>query len=349
MNRRQFVRAGLAGAVAAAAPAATTQAAEPSSPPRLRLGFLGTGYSHGPAKLRIAQASPDWELVGAWEPTPSGRKVCGELGVPLLSRDDVLARSEVIAVESEIRDHAPLARLALAAGRHVHLEKPPALRFADVEELAGLARAGNLRLQTGFMWRYHPGFRAIREAVERGWLGEVFLVRGHISNHLPPALRTEWAAFPGGAMFELGSHLVDATVRLLGRPRKVTPFLRRQGRRDDALQDNNVAVLEYDRATAVLVNTALQASGGPVRSFEVLGTGGSAVLAPIEPGELILDLAAPAGPYARGRQVVPLPPYRRHEDDLAELAAAVRGERPLTVDLDTELRVAETLFRICGE
>jgi predicted dehydrogenase len=128
--------------------------------------------------------------------------------------------------------------------------------------------------------------------------------------------------------------------------RKLTPFLRRHGKFDDALKDNNVAVLDYDRATAVLINTALQPVGTPPRSFEVLGTNGTATLQPIEPPTLTLDLAKAAGPYKKGVQQVPLPAYRRYEADFAELAAAVRGEKALTATLDEELLVAETMLQV---
>ena len=172
------------------------------------------------------------------------------------------------------------------------------------------------------------------------------MVRGYISNNLAPTRRPEWGEFAGGGMFELGSHLVDATVRLLGKPKAVTPFLRRHGKFDDSFKDNNVAVLEYEHATAVIINTALQPVSTPQRSFEVLGSNGSAVLQPIEPPTLTLDLATAAGPYQKGSQKVPMPAYRRYEADFIELAAAVRGERALTVTLDEELLVQETLLRV---
>lgn len=149
-------------------------------------------------------------------------------------------------------------------------------------------------------------------------------------------------------MFELGSHLVDATVRLLGKPKAVTPFLRHHGKFEDSLMDNNVAVLEYERANAVLVNTALQVGAAPQRSFEVLGTRGTAILQPIEPPTLTMELAEAVGPYKKGAQPVPLPAYQRYESDFAELAAAVRGERGLSVSLDEELLSAETVLRAGG-
>jgi predicted component of type VI protein secretion system len=62
---------------------------------------------------------------------------------------------------------------------------------------------------------------------------------------------------------------------------------------------------------------------------------------------LELDLARAAGPYKAGLQTVPMPEYDRYEGDLAELAAAVRGERPLSVTLDQELLVQRWLLKAC--
>jgi len=345
MNRREFLSTTAAATAVLATPLAL-RAAE--SPRRIPIGFLGATYSHGPEKIKLAIKSSDWEFIGVCESSPAGRQACDNLGAKLISQDELFQRARVVAVESEIRDHAAHALLALKAGKHVHLEKPPATRLADMQAVVALAREQMLLLQTGFMWRYNPGFRAIFEAVRQGWLGDIHLVRGFISNHLALARRPEWAEFPGGSMFERGSHLVDAIVRLLGKPKSVTPFLRHHGQFEDLLQDNNLAVLEYDRATAVIVNTALQAAGSPKRCFEVMGTNGTALLQPIEPPTLALDLVAAAGPYQKGAQQIPMPAYQRYEGDFAELAAAVRGEKKLSVSLDEELLVTATLLKVSG-
>jgi predicted dehydrogenase len=348
MNRRHFLQTSLSYAALSAAPVSMMAADSAAAKPRIPIGFLGATYSHGPDKINLTLTSPDWDCLGVCETSSAGRQICEKLGVELLSQEALFARARVVAVESDVPDHAPHALLALKAGKHVHLEKPPAMKLADMQAIVAVAREKKLLLQTGFMWRNNPGFVTLFEAVRRGWLGEIFLVRGYISNHLAPARRPEWGAYAGGSMFELGSHLVDATVRLLGRPKAVTPFLRHHGNFNDALKDNNVAVLEYDRAMVVLTNTALQAATTPPRSFEVLGTNGTATLAPIEPPTLTLDLVKAAGPYKQGTQRIPMPAYQRYAADFAELAAAVRGERALPVSLDEELMVAETLLQVGG-
>ena len=346
MNRREFLKASLSCAALAATPISIKAADSAPAKPRIPIGFLGATHSHGPEKIKIAMASPDWEFVGVCDASDVGKATCTKLGAKLISQDELFQRARVVAVESDVRDHAAHALLALKAGKHVHLEKPASVRLVELQEIVALAREKKLLLQTGYMWRSHPGFHAIFEAVRQGWLGDVYMVRGFISNNLAAARRPEWAEFTGGSMFELGSHIVDATVRLLGKPKAVTPFLRRHGNFNDSLKDNNVAVLEYERATAVLINTALQPTSTPQRSFEVLGTNGTAVLQPIEPPTLTIDLAKAAGPYQKGSQKVPMPAYRRYEGDFTELAAAVRGERALSVTLDEELFVQETLLRV---
>ena len=348
MKRRTFLAYGIAGAATAIHSPALGRADTPPSPRRIRVGFLGITYSHGPDKLQQVQRSPDWEFVGVCDPSAAGLRACTVLGIRPISQEELLERAEVVAVESDIRDHARHALLALRAGKHVHVEKPVAATLAEVQALFGAARDRQRLLQSGYMWRHNPGFVALTHAVRQGWLGDVVQVRAYMGNRLAAERRPEWAEFAGGSMFEQGSHLIDATVRLLGAPKGVIPFLRHHGRFDDTLRDNNVAVLEYDHSLAILTNTALQAGSGPPRSFEVLGTRGTASLSPIEPPTLVLDLAEAAGPYVKGRQDVRMPVYRRYEGDLAELAAAVRGERPLGVSLDEEQRVAEVVLRVSG-
>ncbi|MBE0542756.1 MAG: Gfo/Idh/MocA family oxidoreductase [Verrucomicrobia bacterium] len=340
-NRRHFLRTA-AGATAAATLPANLFAA--ASTARIPIGFLGLTHSHGPEKLRLLLKSADFEVVGVCEKDAAARRACEELSVKLLGEDELLERSRVIAVESAVRDHAPHALLALRAGKHVHVEKPPSVKLDDMRAMIAVAREKKLLLQSGYMWRYHPGFNAMIEAVRQGWLGEVFMVRGSITNNLAAARRPEWAEFKGGGMFELGSHLVDAVVRLMGKPKAVTPFLRHHGQFNDSLKDNTLAVLEFERALAVITNSTMQAAANPARSFEVLGNSGSAMLQPIEPPGLRFDFANPAGPYQKGLQTVPLT-YRRYEADFVELAAAVRGERTLSVSLDDELLIHETVLK----
>lgn len=335
MNRRVFVSSAL-GAVAASA------AQRP-----IRIGFLGASHSHAWAKVVVVRESPLWELVGVSEDAPVHRPQYQKAGIRLVSQEELLgdASVEVIAVESGVLDHAAHARLVLEAGKHVHLEKPPADNMEEFRELVKLARGKRRFIQLGYMWRYHPGINLALDAARNGWLGEVFLVRGVMNTLIPEERRPDWALFHGGQMFEQGCHLIDPMVRLLGRPERVLPVLRSHGPFNDGLADNTAAVFEYRRALGVVTSSVLHPNAGRHRAFEIFGSNGSAVVRPIEPPSLEIDLAAASGPYRTGLQAPSLPAYSRYVGEFEELARAVRSQGQLSVTLDEDLAVQEALLR----
>ena len=348
MKRRAFIQSALATAFAARwmENSSLTSAAEAPGR-RIKIGFLGASHSHATEKIKLTLASAEYELVGICENDETVRRRYLSLGVHFVSQDKLLAEAEAIAVESDVRDHARHARLALEAGKHVHLEKPPADSYAKFQELVKLAREKKRLLQMGYMWRFNPGINGAIAAARQGWLGQVYLVRGTINTSIEANRRPEWGEFRGGSLFELGSHLIDPVVRLLGRPDKVTPLLKNHGGFNDTLADNTVAVLEYPRALAIISSSTLQPGAGPHRFFEIQGNNGTALVKPIEPPKLQIDLAKAAGPYKTGSQSVSMPEYKRYVPEFAELAQAIRTNQPLSVTPEEDLLVQETLMRAC--
>ena len=345
MNRRTFITA-TAGAVLGSGRLAdaASHAALQTTEPKIKIGFLGAAYSHAAPKLKLLKDHPDYELVGAWDDAPAVRAAVEKQGVKLLSQDEVLAQSQVVAVESVVRDHARYARMALAAGKHVHVEKPPSLHLADFREIVTTARDKRLLLQLGYQYRYSPPFNAVVEAARNGWLGDVYMVRATMNNQLAQERRAEWGEFKGGVMFELGSHMIEAIVRLLGKPKKVTPFLFTHGHFNDNFIDNSVAIFEYPRAIGSVFSATFQPNSAAYRALEVLGTNGTATIRPIEPPALEMDLAKAAGPYKAGMNKLDWPKWERFAGDFVELAQAVRGKAQLCVTPDDDLAVQEVLL-----
>jgi predicted dehydrogenase len=343
LNRRVFLQSAAASAVTLSA--APLFADSPK--PKIKVGFLGAAHSHALAKWKLMQNSADFQLVGLAEESPDLCAQFEKQGAKLMPVNELLQSSEAVVVESPVRDHARHARHALRAGKHVHVEKPPAVAMRDLSELVALARETKRVFQVGYMWRYHPGFAAIFEAARKGWLGDIYLVRAMINTAVPAERRAEWAEFKGGGMFELGCHLIDPMVRLLGRPLEVKPTLRRDAPVADDLKDNSVVVCEFARGLGLVSNSTQQPNASAHRSFEVLGANGTAVLRPIEPPVLQIDLLNPAGPYKSGAQNIPLPKYERYVGDFLELAALIRGEKSPVVSLAEELLVHDTLLKAC--
>jgi len=98
--------------------------------------------------------------------------------------DDVLADDsvEAVVVATPVPTHYELARRALEAGKHVFVEKPPAMRGAEIEELCELAEERDLVLMPGHLLLYHPGVQKLKEIVDSGELGEVLYVYGNRQN-----------------------------------------------------------------------------------------------------------------------------------------------------------------------
>jgi predicted dehydrogenase len=321
-----------------------------TQPERIRIALIGGSHSHAFEKARILKDSQDWDLAGIAEDDPETLARYTALGIRALKTDAILrdASIRVVAVESAVQEHQKQARMALEAGKHVHVEKPPAHTMDGMRQLVALAKEKNLLLQAGYMWRYHPGMNKVLEAARSGWLGDIYLVRGQINTLIEAKRRPEWGEFSGGHMFELCAHLIDVTTRLMGRPEKVTSVLRHDASLKDALRDNTAAILEYPKAMAIIHGATMQPGSGGHRMFEVQGTNGTATIKPIEQPVLTMELAQAAGPYAKGKQQVPMPEYKRYVDDLIELAAAVRGTKKLSVSLEEEMLVQETLLRASG-
>lgn len=337
MDRRRFLTLA-AGSAAAAFPSDKTP---------VGIGFLGASYSHAAGKLEVVRSLADYRLVGICESDPQLREKYQRMGIALLSREELLrhAQVQVIAVESPVSDHAADGLAVIEARKHLHLEKVPSDTMAKFLQIVDLAQRKNLLLQVGYMWRYNPGIVKALEAARQGWLGRVYYVRGHIGNQLAARRRPEWAEFRGGIMFELGCHLIDPMVRLMGRPQRVTPTLHSDGPYQDHLSDNTIAVFEWPKALGAIQAATLEPGASRYRTFEVHGSNGRALVNPIEPPELTIDLEKEAGPYKGGSQKIELPKYRRYVDDLIDLAAAVRGEKKLPIPHDEDLMVEEAVLR----
>lgn len=320
----------------------------------IRCAVLGTGHSHALGKLNVMRNFPEWDLVGVCEPDDSWRRQRQQevswQGVTWLEEAEVLddLTIQMIAVESEVPQLLPLGEKAIAAGKHIHLDKPAGVDLPRWQALLDKAAQQDLIIQMGYMFRYNPGFNLVRQAVSEGWLGDVHYVRGGINSASDPATRERLSQYPGGIMLELGCHLLDMLTLIMGRPEKVTPFLRRDGQFDVSMEDNTVAVMEYESAVGVIESSLLEQGSKDRRHFAVCGSEGSIVLTPLEPPAGRLFLNEPRGGYQAGWQDVQFANIPRYEDDLIELAACIRGEMEFPYSKEHDYITQETVLRACG-
>ena len=115
---------------------------------------------------------------------------------------------EAVAIATPVPLHYPMAKEALEAGKHVFVEKPPAMRGAEMEELCALASEKNLVLLPGHLLLYHPGVRKLKELIDTGELGEVLCIYGNRQN-LGKIRRDE------NALWSLGVHDLSVVLFLI--------------------------------------------------------------------------------------------------------------------------------------
>jgi predicted dehydrogenase len=316
----------------------------------IRIAFLGAAHSHAEGKLQVLKKSPDFTIAGLWEPDASLSKRYLAQGITSLTLEQILADKTItaVAVESAVKSNAVLALQALEADKHVHLEKPPSAKAGELERIVQLARRKNKILQIGYMWRYHPGVNFLVEAVAAGALGQVYSFDAVIDTKIGDERRPEWALFHGGHMFELGAHVIEVMVRILGAPAEVTSTLAHHGGQKDSLNDNTLAVFRFPSALGMVRGSTLQPRAGRHRRIEVRGTNGVITLQPIEPHAVQIDFAAKVGSYEPGRREISLPAYTRYAEDFVNFTQAIQGRGQLPVSLDHEIAVQNTLLRACG-
>jgi predicted dehydrogenase len=116
---------------------------------------------------------------------------------------------EAVVVATPVPTHYDLARRALEAGKHVLVEKPPALRADEAEELCALAEERGLVLLPGHLLLYHPGVRKLKGLIDAGELGEVLCLYGNRQN-LGKIRRDE------NALWSLGVHDLSVILYLVG-------------------------------------------------------------------------------------------------------------------------------------
>jgi predicted dehydrogenase len=116
---------------------------------------------------------------------------------------------EAVVIATPVPTHYALAKQALEAGKHVFVEKPPAMRAEEMEELVELAKANDRVLMPGHLLLYHPGLRTVKELVDSGALGEVAVVYGNRQN-LGVIRSNE------NALWSLGVHDLSVILWLLG-------------------------------------------------------------------------------------------------------------------------------------
>jgi len=318
------------------------------------IAVLGCAHSHTPGKLESIRANDRVRLLGAYDSDASVRRARSATktfdGVPWFSSAEALLAADgldAVVVDGFARQNFRLACAALEAGKSILLEKPAGTEPGQLEHLQFLAAASNLYIQMGYQFRYMPAFEFARKAATDGLLVEVFFFRARISKAqaVYEQLLPELSRYKGGNFFELGCHILDMSVALMGRPVAVQSVLRTDFGQRTTFADNTVAVVEFSDGIAVLESSAMEVD--PKRRIEIYGTEGTIIMQPIMPTVVDLCLADSHPPYRAGWQTVDVGDRTMFQKDIEELVAVLAGEKEPEYGPEHTLMTQRTLLDIC--
>ncbi|MFO7973467.1 MAG: Gfo/Idh/MocA family oxidoreductase [Candidatus Hydrogenedentota bacterium] len=368
MDRRQLLSTAARTGAAVAAGQWLQPAALADDPPkqRIKIGQIGTGHEHASAKMdTFRKLSDHYEVVGIVEPDPELRKSRANHGsyrdLAWMTEEQLLNTKglQAVAVEVDSDDERimDIAGRCIDAGMHIHLDKPGGESFGKFKKVLDEAKRRKLAVQLGYMYRNNLAVQFCRNAVQQGWLGQVFEVHCVMSKFSSVDYRKYLSQFRGGTMFIYACHMIDLVVGLLGKPDRITSFMRQTRSDAGEMCDNGLVVLEYPKTTATVRTSSLEVEGFKRRQLVVCGDEGTIDIRPLEiygirppqPLKLQLALSKKRGSYKKGYQEVTFPQVpARYDLQLIELAQIIRDEIENPYPLEHELTVQRCLLEACG-
>lgn len=131
---------------------------------------------------------------------------------------------ELVVVNTPNKTHYDYTKQALLAGKHVICEKPFTVTVAEAEELIELAASKGVKLSVFHNRRYDSDYKTIKSIVDQKLLGDIVEAELHFDRfkeELSPKLHKEIPGEGTGALYDLGSHLIDQALQLFGKPSAV--------------------------------------------------------------------------------------------------------------------------------
>lgn len=298
----------------------------------LNVALVGYGYAgrtfHAPLiasvdglRLHAVVTSKPHEIRARWPQARPYPELAGALA------DDAV---DVVVLATPNVLHAPQAHAALAAGKHVVVDKPFTVTLAEAEAVVAHAERAGRVLSVFHNRRWDSDFLTLRALMDTQSLGDVVYVESRF-DRFRPSVRDRWRerAGPGaGLWFDLGPHLVDQSLQLFGAPARIhadIAALRPGAQVDDYFH----VVLEYPRRRVVLHASTLVVANH--LRYAVHGTRGSFMKEGLDAQEAALQagripgdagwgadprpgvLHLPEGDAVDRREVPPVPgDYRRY-------------------------------------
>lgn len=310
-------------------------------------GLIGTGMIANvhAAAIRALGVEHNVRLAGVADPD-APEAFAHRHGVPFHTRDTaaLLARPDihVVCVLTPSGAHLEPALQAIAAGKHVVIEKPLEITVERVDRILSAAERARVMVAAIFQARFSAGARAVKTALAAGRFGRLVLCSAYVKWHRSREYYTGWkgtlALDGGGAVMNQSIHAVDLLQWFAGMPAEVFAWTDRRVHTGIEAEDTACCAFRFAHGALGVLEATTAAYPGWERRIEICGERGSAAIEDDrivrwdfrdpEPG----DAGRVTGPgEGSGAGAPDQISNRGHQQQLEEVVAALRGERPLTV------------------
>jgi len=309
------------------------------------IGYGGIGRIHAMAyrdlTLHYGLPTDLVRLVGvATTRSETAEKAAREIGGGVWTTDyrELLERDDVHVVDVCVPNyrHEEIVLAAAQAGKHIYCEKPLAMNVAQGRRMLEAAQKAGVKHQVTFNFRFFPAVLRARQLMSKGFVGRVFSFRGryHRSSYISPDKPLSWRLqrrfAGGGALFDLGSHLLDLVQFLLGETKEVQATLEtlirerpvaRGAEEKGRVDVDDLALLELrleNGALGVLDVSRMGTGATNDLELEVFGDQGAIRFNLANPNWLyIYDAREPSGPFGGTRGFKRLETVQHFEGQLA--------------------------------
>ncbi len=335
---------------------------------KLRVGQIGTLHDHAISAMgAIRELSDYFEVVGyvpesnqRYEEIKNNERYKVYDGVKAMSFDELFEEGiDVAVIEGFEKDLVKDAQKCIDRGIHVHIDKPAGANAPDFEKLLKDAKAKNLVVHMGYMYRYNKSLIKAKKLVEEGKLGNIYCIEAHMDCDHNLEKRQWLGNFKGGMMFFLGCHLVDVIYSILGVPEEIIPYNRAVANEIGA-EDFGMAIFKYKDGTSFAKTCAAESGGFMRRQVVICGTKGTIEINPIEryvqdgSGNIQSDMRVTIGEemehsWTKIGEWEACEPADRYKEMFEEFAKCVLGEIENPYSYGYELRLQMLVLKACGE
>ena len=269
----------------------------------INIGIIGCGnvavhHMNAVAEIDCAQ------ITGVYTTNlAEGTAFAEKYGITALSSLDEMLSDKNISIVSICTPsgtHADIAIKAMAAGKHVMVEKPLALTVEDCEAVIAASKKYNRKCQVICQLRFSDTTRIVKEAIDSGALGKIVNSGCYMKYYRDESYYkdSDWRGTVrfdgGGALMNQGIHGVDLMIYLLGMPKSVTGVAKTL-LHDIEVEDCAAAIVSYENGGVGVIEGTTCVYPGYDRRFQICGTKGSITLCEDTIEKWDLDIPCPVG------------------------------------------------------